>query len=61
MSEKSIREAHEKLEQIKWTQSVKIVNEVKSDAHRDRGELLELLLGYHDAIKSYKLVGAGTG
>ena len=36
-----IRKTHERLEGMKSTQSTKIVNEVKSDAHKHRGRLLE--------------------
>lgn len=43
MSEKTIRETHERLEEMKHTHSTKIVNEVKSDAHKDRGELLGII------------------
>lgn len=35
-----IQSMHDRLENMKATQSVKIVNELKSDAHRHRGLLL---------------------
>ena len=41
MSLEDIRATHKRLEEMKKTQSAKIVNELKSDAHRDRGILLE--------------------
>ena len=44
MSEKTIRETHERLKAVKHpTLSVTIVNEVKSQAHKDRGELLDII------------------
>ena len=43
MSEQGIREHHNKLEVMRSSQSVTIVNEVKSQAHKDRGELLDLI------------------
>ena len=41
--EQEIRDRHNALEGMISTQSVKIVNEAKSQAHRDRGELLKVI------------------
>jgi len=43
MNEKEIRTRHDQMESMKSTQSVKIVNELKSQAHKDRGELLKII------------------
>jgi hypothetical protein len=42
MSLDLIRSRHRELEEMKSTQSVKLMNELKSQAHKDRAELLEL-------------------
>lgn len=48
MSEQEIRERHEALEAMTSTQSVRVLSELRSQAHKDRGELLgrlEAILG----------------